>query len=169
MYEIEGPYVVSQHLPPIARRRTLSDLSPVADFPAGGPGFPDLPPPGSPPGGSSLSVVRAFLLPGLAAAQEVSASIFKIFWSSTSHPQSTGRYPQRNAPVHRFIHQPVHNGSVAEPAGRTGSLDTWPLEPSMSAPESMSTSSRTAARRSLYCATCPRIQSVGPPTANSCR
>jgi hypothetical protein len=26
MYEIEGPYVVSQHLPPIARRRTLSDL-----------------------------------------------------------------------------------------------------------------------------------------------
>src|ERR1039457_3239957 len=153
MYEIEGPYVVSQHLPPIARRRTLSELSPVADFPAGGPGFLDFPPPGSPPGGSSFSVVRAFLLPRPAAAQEVSASIFKIFWSSTSHPQSTGRYPPRNAPVHRCIHSHVHNGSAAEPAGRTGSLDAWPLEPSMSAPESMSTSSRTAARRTRCCGT----------------
>jgi hypothetical protein len=142
MYEMEGPYRPRSTGPPIARR-------PCAVRPASGRGLPRRagpvsrsdPPPGLPPDGSSFSVVREVLLPLPTAAQGVSGSKFKIFWSSTRHPQNTCRCPPRSGPVHRFIHSGVH--SCPRQGGRH--LDPWPPEPSTSARRSSTMSSRTAA------------------------
>ena len=53
-------------------------------------------------------VVEKFLRLPPRAAQEVSASNFKILWLSTSRPQLTLSCPPRRTLLHRILHSPVH-------------------------------------------------------------
>jgi hypothetical protein len=61
-----------------------------------------------------------FLRPSCAAAQEVSASNFKIFWPSTNCPQFSGSYPPVSPDSPQEVHRwsPDGAGSSLFPPGR---------------------------------------------------
>jgi hypothetical protein len=120
MYEMEGPYPVSQRWPTDCSASLLCPTSHQTRIPRRvSPVSRLCPPPGLPPDRPPFSVVREVLLPRPAAAQGVSASNLKIFRSSTTHPQDTRGYPPRSLLVHEFIHSGAHR----QLARRTSTID----------------------------------------------